>query len=139
MNGEDAFRNELSTKLPYLKKAIIDAANVPADTYKQILSIQNKLDAVNRKLNGDPLRAKYEGVAPPSLKGRIDNIEGSLWRTTAPPTTTFIQNYDIAAAQFGAVLTTLQQITEEVKQLEETLEKYGAPYTPGRLPKWKNE
>lgn len=139
MNGADAFKNSLTAKIPYLKKAVMESANVPVDTYKQILSIQNKLMAVTRKLNGDALRTQYEGAAPPSLKGRVNNIAQSLWRTTAAPTETFKQNYDVAASQFADVLASLQQIDDEIKQLEQTLEKYGAPYTPGRLPKWKGE
>lgn len=136
MNGADAFRNDMVTRLPYLKKAILESATVPTETYNKILVLQQALDAVNKKINGDALRGRYEGANPYSLKGRVDVIAGALWGTTAAPTNTFMQNYDIAAAKFGEVLTALQQISEDMKQVEDTLEKYGAPYTPGRLPKW---
>jgi photosystem II stability/assembly factor-like uncharacterized protein len=137
MNAADAYRNDLAGKLPYLEKAVLDASNVPNDTYGQVLAIKTKLDSINVKLNGDPLRARYEGVSPISLKGRVDYIAGSLWSTTSAPTTTFMQNYDIAASQFSGILTALQEISNDVQQVENTLDKYGAPYTPGRLPKWK--
>jgi len=35
------------------------------------------------------------------------------------------------------LLSKLKAIDVEVKQIETTLEKYGAPYTPGRFPEWK--
>ncbi len=136
MDGADAFRNDLVTKLPYLKKAVLEASSVPTEIYNQLLKVQQELEAINRKLNGDALRARYEGANPISLKGRVDVIAGALWSTTAAPTSTFMQNYDIAANQFTDILSSLQQTAEEVKQIESTLEKYGAPYTPGRLPKW---
>ena len=137
MNSADAYRSDLSSKLPLLKQAVIDAASVPNDTYEQVLAIEKKLNSINIKLNGDALRAKYEGAAPYSLKGRIEYIAGSLWSTTSAPTTTFQQNYDIAAGQFSGILTELQQVSNDVQKVESVLEKYGAPYTPGRLPVWK--
>jgi photosystem II stability/assembly factor-like uncharacterized protein len=137
MNGADGYRNDLSAKLPLLKQAVLDAPSVPNETYEQVLAIERRLNSINGKLNGDPLRAKYEGVSPYSLKGRVEYIAGSLWSTTSGPTNTFIQNYDIAAGQFSSILTELQQISNDVQKVESVLEKYGAPYTPGRLPVWK--
>ena len=89
------------------------------------------------KLNGDPLRTKYEAATPISIKDRVDLVTAALWSTTAAPTTTFIKSYDTAADVFGQLLTSLKSIDEKVKQLEKELEKYGAPYTPGRFPEWK--
>jgi len=59
-----------------------------------------------------------------------------LWSTTAAPTTTFKESYDAAASKFGELLTSLKSIDTEIKQVESDLEKYGAPYTPGRFPEW---
>ncbi|MBI3719791.1 MAG: glycosyl hydrolase [Sphingobacteriales bacterium] len=137
MSGADAYRGELVEKIPYLKQAVLDAASVPTVTYEQILAIENKLKEINRQMNGDGLRARYESVTPISLKGRVDQIAGSLWVTTSAPTETFKQSYNIAADGFEAILNSLKTVTEEIKQVETVLEKYKAPYTPGRLPDWK--
>jgi hypothetical protein len=67
----------------------------------------------------------------------VDLITSALWTTTSAPTTTYIKSYDAAADQFGGLLDTLKSIDNEVQTLESTLEKYGAPYTPGRFPEWK--
>ncbi len=137
MSGADAFRKSLVDKIAYMEKAVIEGANVPDDTYDSIISIKKELDTFNRRLNGDPLLANYEGAAPTSLKDRIDLITSSLWTTISAPTTTFIQSYNVAAEQFGELLTRLKSIDNEVKTIESKLEKYGAPYTPGRFPVWK--
>lgn len=137
MSGADAYRSELTDKIPYLKQAVLDAASVPVGTYEQILTIENKLKEINRQLNGDGLRARYEAVAPISLKGRVDLITGALWSTTAAPPETYKQSYNVAADGFEAILNSLKAVTEEIKQVESLLEKYKAPYTPGRLPEWK--
>lgn len=137
MSGADAYRGELVEKIPYLKQAVLDAASVPTGTYEQILAIENKLKEINRQMNGDGLRARYEAVTPISLKGRVDQIAGSLWVTTSAPTETFKQSYNIAADGFESILNSLKAVTDEIKQVETLLEKYKAPYTPGRLPDWK--
>jgi photosystem II stability/assembly factor-like uncharacterized protein len=137
ITGADAFRNEMSDNIAYLKKAVLDGANVPAETYSQIINIESDLREVNRKLNGDQLRSRYEGAAPTSVKQRVEVITSALWSTTAAPTNTFITSYEIAASKFDEIITDMKSIESGIKQIEIELEKSGAPYTPGRFPEWK--
>lgn len=137
ITGADAYRGELADKIPYLKKAIMETGKIPQQTWANVLSIEEKLKTLNRKLNGDPLRATYESVSPTSLRNKVETITGSLWSTTSEPTTTFYNLYDVAADQFTEILNSLKLIGDEIKQVEADLEKNGAPYTPGRLPDWK--
>jgi photosystem II stability/assembly factor-like uncharacterized protein len=139
VSGADAYRKYLDDKIDYLEKAVIEGADVPDSAYNTIISIKQELDAFNRKLNGNPLRTPYEGAAPTSLKDRIDLITSSLWTTTSAPTTTYIKSYDFAANQFGGLLNKLKSIDDQVKAVESRLEKYGAPYTPGRFPVWEKD
>ena len=137
ISGADAFRNELVKKIAYLKKAVLDGADVPVSTYNNVINMESDLRELNRKLNGDQLRARYEGAAPTSVKGRIDLITGALWSTIAAPTNTFIKSYEAAASKFDEILNDLESIDYKIKQVETDLEKSGAPYTPGRFPEWK--
>jgi photosystem II stability/assembly factor-like uncharacterized protein len=137
VTGADAYRTELIGKLAYLKKAVFEAAEVPEDTYNKILSAEKKLEELNIKLNGDQLRRRYEGGVPTSVKERVELITSSLWITTAAPTNTFIHSYANAAEKFDELIVFLKSADEEIKQVESILEKYGAPYTPGRFPDWK--
>ena len=99
ITGADAWRAELVNKIGYLKKAALETEKVPTDTYSRILSAELKLEDLNRKLNGDQLRGKYEGGVPTSIKQRVEIITSGLWSTTSAPTETFIQNYDAAKAK----------------------------------------
>ena len=137
ITGLDSYRKELVTKLSYLKKAVIEASDVPAENYQTILNIELDLKALDRKLNGDQLRSRYEVSAPTSVKERVELITGALWSTTAAPTTTFIKSYDAAAEKFDEIKNLIIAIDSNIKQFENTLEQFGAPYTPGRLPDWK--
>lgn len=139
ISGADAYRKELAGKISYFKKAVFETGTIPAETYNQILAIDLKLAELNRKLNGDPLRSKYEGSSPTSVKDRVDLITSALWSTTSAPTTTFIKSYEAAADKFSNLSDSLKKIDQEIKAVELTLEKYGAPYTPGRFPEWKKE
>lgn len=137
ITGANAFRNDLVEKIGYLKKAVLDGAEVPISIYNNVINIESDLRELNRKLNGDQLRARYEGGTPTSVKGRVDLITGALWSTTAAPTNTFIKSYDAAASKFDEILNDLKSIDNSIKIVESELEKSGAPYTPGRIPEWR--
>jgi photosystem II stability/assembly factor-like uncharacterized protein len=139
ITGLDAYRKELVNKLAYLKKGVIESAAVPAETYQTILNIELDLKSLDRKINGDQLRSRYEGAAPTSVKERVELITGALWNTTGAPTTTFQKSYDAAADKFDELKSSISTIDYSIKQVEATLESYNAPYTPGRLPDWKKE
>jgi len=95
------------------------------------------LRELNKKINGDPLRARYEGASPTSIKGRVNLITAALWSTTAAPTNTFIKSYEIASAKCDEILSDLKSIDISIQQIETEIEKSGAPYTPGRFPEWR--
>lgn len=134
----NAFRNELQGKMGYYKKAVLESQQLPLNMYETVLAIENKLELINRKINGDPLRAKYESVSPISVRSRIDDISGGLWSTTSAPTITFIKSYEMVAGMFSNILNELKEVSEQARELENTMEKNKVPFTPGRLPVWKN-
>jgi F420-0:gamma-glutamyl ligase-like protein len=121
----------------YIKQALIETAKLPLDISKTITTIDQRLYKINQQLNGDATLARREFETAPSVNGRIGYIIGSLWSTTAAPTQTQISGYEIAAKAFTPIYMELKATGEEVKKLEDLLEKSGAPATPGRLPEWK--
>lgn len=131
------YRAELVNKLRYIKQAVIETPNLPLDVSKNILTIEKRLNTVNRQLNGDATLSRREFETVPSINSRIGYVIGSLWNTTAAPTQTQLSSYQVAAKQFTPVYNELKAIAEEVKKLENIMEKSGAPYTPGRMPDWK--
>jgi hypothetical protein len=87
-------------------------------------------------MNGDATLGRREFETVPSINGLIGNITGALWSTTAAPTTTFVNSYNVAAKQFTPVYNELKAIGIAIKNVEDILEQNKAPYTPGRLPEW---
>ena len=57
--------------------------------------------------------------------------------STAAPTQTHINNYNIASEDFARTLAALKQLVEvDLVALERDMEAAGAPWTPGRVPVW---
>lgn len=133
----DMYRGELQNKLRYIKQAIIETPKLPLDATQGITSIEKKLSDINKQLNGDFTLARREFEVPPSINGRIGYIVGALWNTTSAPTQTQLTAYEIASKEFTPVYNELKLVADEMKRLEDLLEKNGAPATPGRLPDWK--
>ena len=139
VSGVDVYRSELVKKLDYLKKAVFESAEVDNNVYQKIHTAKLNLDELNRKLNGDALKRRYEGAVPTAVKDRLGVITYALWSTTSAPTTTLIKSYDDAAGKFDDVLKMLKSIDDEIKNIESELENSGAPYTPGRFPTWRKK
>lgn len=137
-NGAQSYKNELQSKIPFYKKAVLETPSMPANSYQQVLTLEKRMKDLNIKLNGDDLRSKYESVGPTSLRERINDVSGAMMYTSVGPTSTQQQSLAAVNKMFVQILTDLKSIGEDAEKFEQELEKYGAPYTPGRLPVWKN-
>ncbi len=137
VGAADAYLDELNNKMRYIKAAVLETNNLPLDISKNLQLIDKRLIAINTQLNGDRTLSRREFETLPSLNGRINNITSGLWATTSAPTQTQYRSYELAAKQFTPLLNELNAIGEEVRKIEDQLEKAGAPYTPGRKPVWR--
>lgn len=133
----NAYKNELVNKLKYMKEAAIQTPSVDQSVAKKIIDLEKRLVEVNRKINGDTTLEKREFEAPTSIQSRISSITSGLISSTSAPTNTFINSYNVAATEFATLLAETKSVAEDVKKIEALLEQNGAPYTPGRIPDWK--
>ena len=104
-----------------------------------IVNVELELEKFNRDLNGDNLRARYEGASPTSVKDRVELITYALWGTTGAATSTLKRAYDEASDKLDDLLVNLKSIDTSINNIETDLEKLGAPHTPGRFPIWNNK
>lgn len=137
VDGTNGYRNELMNRLRFMKEAALQTSAIDQSIVKDIILLERRLGEVDKKLNGDASLTRREFEAPPSINNRIGNIMEGVITTTAAPTNTSINSYTISAQQFGPLLAEVKAVGEEVKRIENILEKSGAPYTPGRVPDWK--
>ena len=133
----EEYKNELSVKLRSMQDAALHTPSLKPDMLKDIHDLQKRILVVTRSLDGDNSLQKREFESLPSIQNRIGNIMGYLISSTAAPTTTFMNSYNVAANEFEAILKEVRTIGTEVTKLENILDQNGAPYTPGRIPDWK--
>lgn len=138
VSGSIEAANNLKTRLAAIKRAL---QNTPADTkslMEDASSIESRLELILRALRGDSILAARDENVPPSISGRVNEIVGDQRMSTSRPTQTQIEGYNIAGEEFTSELANLRTLIEvDVGRLEKAMEAAGAPWTPGRIPEWK--
>jgi hypothetical protein len=91
-------------------------------------------------LRGDvALRARNEST-PQSISERVEYILETQRFALAKPTGTQRESYQIASEEFTQELAKLRKLIEvDLRDLDKALDTAGAPWTPGRLPEWKEK
>ena len=133
--GVDAYTSEIKNRLRYIKQGIhqIDQQ----DLLKQIAKIEEQIKQYDLVMHGDGSIASREFEVLPGLIGSVEGIVGNLWATSETPTTTYTSRLKEVKQSFAAVYQQVQTIDALMKSLELQLDKNKFPYTPGRLPDWK--
>ena len=76
---------------------------------------------------------------PSSISERVFSIVGEQRMSTSRPTQTQVDDYNAAAQEFQQALGSLRSLIEgDLAKLEKAMEAAGAPWTPGRIPEWKD-
>jgi hypothetical protein len=103
-------------------------------------ALDKRTNEILRALRGDSaLRARNINL-PPSISERVGDVVGSQRMSTSRPTQTQIAQYAAAAQDFETTLAQLRQLIEgDLARLEKQMEAAGAPWTPGRIPEWKDQ
>ena len=71
--------------------------------------------------------------------GEANIMEGERF-ALARPTQSHADSYNIAAAEFADELAKLHALVEvDLMKLEKDMEAAGAPWTPGRVPEWRDK
>lgn len=132
--------NDSRTRVGAFTTALMQTPQALPALYERLLALQSRLTSLHRELTGDEVAERYNENGPPSLFGYIDAMTQGFWSSTASPTGTERQAYDIAADEFTVLYASLRQIVEtDLPKIDTELDQLGAPWTPGRLPDWKKE
>jgi len=130
-------RNEAAAHVLRLKKAIEDTPRADAKLAEDVRALENRLKDIQIELEGDPTKARRGEPTLPALQDRVGQVVGGSWSSTSAPTGTQRDGYETAARLFTETLARLRGLIEtDLKSIEERAEGAGAPWTPGRLPRW---
>ncbi len=125
-------------RVDLLQKALLETPQADPSLAATLLSIEDRLKNLNERLNGDAMVGRYNEPTSTSIVQLVAHVVEGQWSTSAVPTKTQRDSYALAAETFAPVLAELRTLIEtDLKSVEVQMEKAGAPWTPGRLPDWK--
>jgi photosystem II stability/assembly factor-like uncharacterized protein len=132
--------NALKPRLVLIRRALLETPGVGDRLLDDASALDKRTNDILRALRGDSaLRARNINL-PPAISERVGDIVGSQRLSTARPTQTQINQYALAAQDFEQLLAQLRQLIErDLANLERQMEAAGAPWTPGRIPEWKDQ
>ena len=139
-SGATQAATALRPRLTAIKRAIIETPSLPQRLQDEAAALEKRNNEILRALSGDTAARQRNMNTPPSINDRIGYVVNAQRMSTARPTQTQQHQYTAAAQDFEAVLTQLRQLIEvDLSRLEKQLEAAGAPWTPGRVPEWRNQ
>ncbi|HUR36801.1 MAG TPA: hypothetical protein VM009_03225 [Terriglobales bacterium] len=140
VSGAVSLSTELRNRVRSVRRALRETPANTSTLLDRSDDLDKRLSAELRALRGDTASiARQEVPFPPSLSGRVSNIIGDQFTSTALPTTTHQNDYAIVAEAFAQELAKVKALAEEVQSLEKEAEKLGAPWTTGRVPEWQDQ
>jgi hypothetical protein len=140
VSGATQAANGLRPRLTAIKRAISETPSLPHSLYDTAMALEKRNNEIIRALSGDAEARRRNMITPPSINDRVGYVVGAQRMSTARPTQTQANQYAAAAQDFETVLTQLRQLIElDLARLEKQLEAAGAPWTPGRIPEWRDQ
>ncbi|MEW5764522.1 MAG: VPS10 domain-containing protein [Acidobacteriota bacterium] len=137
--GSDAFLDELKVRLAHLARAVDDSPSAPPEAALDVRRLEGRLQDLAVRLRGDATVRRRNEPDPPSILERVQQVVGGHFGTTSQPTGTHEDAVRAASAAFGPFLSDLRRLAQDVSAFEARMEGLGAPWTPGRVPDWKEE
>ena len=139
--GSGQLIDDLRSKVEAMKKAVYATPGASEALMDKARSLGRELEELNYKMNGVPAKASGEEIPPEQvpINDRLSNITYAHYGSTSKITTTEKEGYEILKEEFPPILNALKRIVEkDIPALEAELNKINAPWTPGRLPVWKD-
>jgi len=130
VNIESRKLSEVSSKIPYMKAALLQISSVDTSLFEGLSAIENELRDLQIALQGDGTRGSKNEASSPSIMTRV--WQSQNWGTTQTPTATNKKSCDIAKSSFEEYMNKTEAFFSKVSAYEEKLSESGAPYTPGR-------
>jgi hypothetical protein len=130
--------NSIKERLAQIDRALEATPAADRKLGDDALAIRHQFEQLLRALRGDDVLRSYQENTPRSIAERVNGIVSAERLSTARPTKTQLDEYEVAGKEFVPVLAKLHELVEvDLAKLEKAMDLAGAPHTPGRLPDWK--
>jgi len=130
--------NSMRENISRVREALQYTPNASAALINKARNIEHRLIALSMLMEGDPGLSKRNENQAPCITERLDDITWSIYSVTSFPTQTMQDGLQILSGMFEPVYKDIKKIREsDLQQLYTELDRLGVPWTPGRLPDWK--
>jgi photosystem II stability/assembly factor-like uncharacterized protein len=125
-------------RVTHLKQTLFEVPKLSTEMHDRLIELEARVRSLEVELTGDKVvSSRYEATAP-SISQRVNRMIEGQWTSTSEPTQTNLDAYSIAGAAFVKTLKNLRQLVEvDLPAIEAEFEAAGAPWTPGRVPRWE--
>ena len=130
--GTNSQLNELSQKLKHIKKALIEYPNANVNLLKSVKELELLITEANYDMWGESHLSKRDVETNPGVGGRLETIVYQTWYSTSDPTTTHVEQFEIAKTDYATLKVKVLAIANKIEYIEEQLNTNGVPYTPYR-------
>ncbi|HRP01805.1 MAG TPA: glycosyl hydrolase [Candidatus Kapabacteria bacterium] len=138
IDATNSFISDLYKRIDLTKASIKLTRNNSAGLLESAYKIENELQTLKIRLNGNNSISKRNANQAMSLKDRAEYIVFTMWGSSSSSTETNHQSYNIASQQLTAILNDLKVLyNSQISNLEKEMDKVLSPWTPGRFPIWQ--
>jgi hypothetical protein len=137
VKGSESLLKEMIKRVENIKYAINVTPDIPVGLINNAESLSRELQRIDLKFNRDSNSPSPEENPPSPLtfNERLNILAYTHNRSTSNITKNERNAYSALVSEFPPVLERIKSIYNvDLKNLESELEKYNAPWTPGRIP-----
>ncbi len=136
LQGAVELSSATAQRLEAMRRALDLTPAAPPALAERVREQIRRLTAFQRKLTGDRVLGSRSDPQPASIAERANGISGELGRSLGRPTSTHVEQLQIASELFAAEIAKLRtMVSTDIPAIEAEMERAGAPYTPGRIPR----
>ena len=139
--GTQSLHTELSEKVNSLEETALQTNNIPLEIKEKLVAIRKELQSVKWQLYGEKPKASYEETQPAAMAiiHRLYSFINVHNQSTSALTKRQIDGYQILKEKLQPIISKLYNIAnKQIPAIEETLNKHKAPWTSGRVLKFKD-
>lgn len=140
VRGSENFLNDMIKRIETIKIALLNTPLAPEELMIRANNISVELKDISLKFSRDADHPSVEETPPslPTFNERLNILAFTHYRSTSKITQNEKNAYNVLTEEFLPVLEAIKRLySVEFKNLENELEKYNAPWTPGRIPEFK--
>jgi photosystem II stability/assembly factor-like uncharacterized protein len=142
ISGTEEFLNDMMKRVTDIKQALIITPEAPNDLMVRADNLWSKLKDISLMFNRESNFPSTEEnpPSPVTFNERLGVLEYTHYRSSSNITQNEKNAYKILMDKFPPVLEQLKNLYNyDLKTLQDDMEKYNAPWTPGRIPTLENQ